>query len=115
MCNDNRNKFIATLYNVLLAPDLCDTLFSIITLMNAGNNFLFHKGFCTVYFGADTKNAVTLPHSAQRKHAFVGKIKNMSKKNKFPARKKIALELLHQRLGHRSTISLLAGDTANVW
>ena len=39
----------------------------------------------------------------------------MSKKNKFPARKKIALELLHQRLGHRSTISLLAGNTANVW
>ena len=39
----------------------------------------------------------------------------MSKKNKFPARKKIALELLHQRLGHRSTRSLLAVDTANVW
>ena len=39
----------------------------------------------------------------------------MSKKNKFPARKKIDLELLHQRLGHRSTRSLLAGDTANVW
>ena len=39
----------------------------------------------------------------------------MSKKNKFPAKKKIALELLHQRLGHRSTISLLDGDTSNVW
>ena len=39
----------------------------------------------------------------------------MSKKNKFPARKKIALELLHQRLGHRSTRSLLAGDNTNVW
>ena len=39
----------------------------------------------------------------------------MSKKNKFPARKKIALYLLHQRLGHRSTRSLLAGDTVNVW
>ena len=39
----------------------------------------------------------------------------MSKKDKFPARKKIALELLHQILGHRSTRSLLAGDTANVW
>ena len=37
----------------------------------------------------------------------------MSKKN--TAGKKIALEFLHQRLGHRSTISLLAGDTANVW
>ena len=83
--------------------------------MNAGHTCLFHKGFCTVYFGAEKNNAATLPHSAQRKHAFTGKIKNMSKKNKFPARKKIALELLHQRLGHRSTRSLLAGDTANLW
>ena len=39
----------------------------------------------------------------------------MSKKNKSPARKKLFLELLHQRLGHRSTRSLLAGATANVW
>ena len=45
MCEDNRKKFIATLYNVLLAPDLCDKLFSIITLMNAGHTCLFHKGF----------------------------------------------------------------------
>ena len=44
--------------------------------------------------------------SAQRKHAFMGTIKNMSKKNKFPARKKVALELLHQILGHRFTRSL---------
>ena len=114
-CDDNGKTFIATLYNVLLAPDLCDSLFSIITLMNAGHTCLFHKKICTVYFGAEKKNAVTLPHSAQRKHAFIVKIKNMSKKNKFPARKKIALELLHQRLGHRSTRSLLAGGTANVW
>ena len=115
MCNDNRKKFIANLYNVLLAPDLCDRLFSIIKLMNAGHTCLFQKGFCTVYFGADKINAVTLPHSAQSKHAFTGKIKDMSRKNKFPARKKIALELLHTRLGHRSTRSLLAGDTTNVW
>ena len=103
MCNNNGRTFIATLCNVLLALDLCDKLFPIITLMNAGNICLFHKGFCTVYFGAENKNAVTLPHSAQRKYAFAGKIKNMSKKNKFPAGKKIALELLHQRLWHRST------------
>ena len=49
------------------------------------------------------------------KHDFAGKIKNMSKENKFPARKKFSLELLHQRLGHISTRSLLAGDTVNVW
>ena len=38
----------------------------------------------------------------------------MSKKNTLPARKKNALELLHERLGHRSTRSLLEGDTDNV-
>ena len=30
-------------------------------------------------------------------------------------RKKIDLELMHHSLGHRTTISLIAGDTANVW
>ena len=114
MCDDNGYPFIATLHNVLLAPDLCDTLFSIITLMNLGHTCLFHKGFCTVYFGEKEKNAVTLPHSAQRKHAFLVKIKEMSKTKKLPSIKKIALELLHQRLGHRSTRTLFAGDTANV-
>ena len=39
----------------------------------------------------------------------------MSKKKKLSARNKIALELLHQRLGHRSTRSLLAWYTSNVW
>ena len=81
--------------------------------MNSGHTCIFHKGFCTMYFGAEKKNTVTLQHSAQRKHAFIGKIKNMSKKNYFPSRKKIALELLHQRLEHISTRSLLVEDTAN--
>ena len=113
MCDDNVKTFVATLYNLLLAPDLCDRLFSIITLMNAGHTCLFHKEFCTVYFGAKEDNAVTLPHSAVRKHAFSGKSMESPKKN--PKRKKIALELMHQRLGHRSTRSLITGDTANVW
>ena len=73
MCDDNGKTFIATLYNVLLAPDLCDRLFSIVTLINAGHNCLFHKGFCTLYFGSDKRNAVILPHSAQRKHDFTVK------------------------------------------
>ena len=74
MCDNNGKSFIATLYNVILAPDLCVRLFSIITLMNAGHTCLFTKNLCTVYFGADKDNVVTLPHSAQRKHASTGKI-----------------------------------------
>ena len=77
MCGNNGDPFIATLHNVLLAPYLCDRLFPIITLMNLGHTCLFHKGFCTMYFGKKRKNVFTLPHSAQRKHAFLGKIKEI--------------------------------------
>ena len=73
MFDDNGEKFIATLYNVLLAPDLCYRQFSIIALINAGHTCLFQKGFCTVYLGVKEDNAVTLPHSAVRKHAFMVK------------------------------------------
>ena len=66
MCDDNRKKLVATLYNVLLALDLCNRLFSIITLMNAVHTCIFHKGFCTVYFGAKEENALTLPHIVQK-------------------------------------------------
>ena len=79
MCNNNGYPFVATLHTVLLAPYLCDRLFSIIALMNPGHTFLFHKKICTVYFGAKDNNSVTLPHSAQRKHAFIGEIKEMPK------------------------------------
>ena len=75
MCDDNRDNFIAALHNVILAPDLCDRLFSIITLINLGRTCLFHKVFCTVYLGAKEKNDVTLPHSSQSKHEFFDKNK----------------------------------------
>ena len=50
MCDDNGDTFIATFHNVILAPDLCNRLFSIITLMNLVHDYFFLKGFCTVYF-----------------------------------------------------------------
>ena len=89
MCDDNRESFIAKLHNILLAPDLCDRLFSIIKLMNSGHTCLFHKRFCTVYFGAKEKNALSLPHSAQRKHVFLGKIMEKTKKTNYQKEKKL--------------------------
>ena len=76
--------------------------------------FIPQKVF-TVYFSAKEKNAVTLPHSAQRKHAFLGEIKKTSKTKKLPSRREIDLESLNQILSHRSTKLFLSGDTANVW
>ena len=57
---------------------------------------------------------VTLLHSAQREHAFLGKIKQMSKSKKKAPRKKVSFELLHHRLGNISTKSLIDGCTANI-
>ena len=68
-----------------------------------------------MYFGEKEKNAVTLQHSAQTKHAYVGKRKEISITKKLSAIKKIALKLLHHRLCYRYTRSLLAGDTSKVW
>ena len=48
MCNNHGDPFITSLHNVLLALDLCDRLFSKITLMNSEHTCLFQKGFCTV-------------------------------------------------------------------
>ena len=45
MCDDNETSLIATLHSVLLAPYLCDRLFSIIVLMNSVHACLFHKEF----------------------------------------------------------------------
>ena len=50
MCDDNGKLVIATLYNILLAPDLCDQIFFIIMFMNSVYICLFRKGFCTVFF-----------------------------------------------------------------
>ena len=61
-------------------------------LMNLGHTCLFQKGFCTAYFGDKEKNEVNLPHSAQRKHAFLGEVKQMSKSKKIEPRKKVSLE-----------------------
>ena len=41
-----------------------------------------------LYCGIKEKNVVKLPHIAQRKRAFLGEIKEMSKTKKLPSRKK---------------------------
>ena len=59
--------------------------------MNSGHTCLFNKGFCNMYFGEKEKNPFTLPHGAQRKHVFLGKIKETPKTKKLPPKKEIGL------------------------
>ena len=47
---DNTSKrFIAMSYSILLAPELCNRLFSIIRLLNLGHTCLFQKWFAQTY------------------------------------------------------------------
>ena len=62
--------------------------------MNSGHICFLQKGFFTVYFGDKEKNAVTLPHSTQRKHEFWGGIEQMSKSTKLAPRKKFSFDFL---------------------
>ena len=68
-----------------------------------------------VFFCDNEQNGVTLPHSSQRKHEFLVKMKGKSKSKKQIPKKKFYLELLHHKLGHRYTRSLLNRDIANDW
>ena len=75
MYDNNGDTFIARPQKVILAPGLCNQLFSNIISMNLGHTCLFHIGFYKVYFENKRENAVTLPHSAKRKHEFLVKTK----------------------------------------
>ena len=73
MCDDNGDTFIATLHTVLLAPDLCNRLFSIITLINLGHTFLFQNGFFVVYLNDKEKNRLPYHKAHNRNMNFGGK------------------------------------------
>ena len=57
--------------------------------MNAGHTCIFHKGLGTMYFGAEKDNAVTLPHSAQRKHVLQEKSSICQRKLNFQQERKL--------------------------
>ena len=54
-------------------------------------------------------------HIVHSRNMHFGGGKQVLKSKKIAPRTKAALELLHHRLGHRFTISLMAGDNENVW
>ena len=114
MCENNGKPFIDMLYNVLLAPDLCNIIFNYY-VNEFGTYPTLKKGFCTLLFIGNEQNAVKLTQNEQRKHASLVKMKEKSKlQNKIP-KNKASLGLLNQILGHIFIRSLLDGDTENVW
>ena len=69
MCDDNGKKIVATLYNVLLAPDLCDRLFSIINVM-IKNNLSHKSGARSTLYNITTNFFTLLSHICIRTEPF---------------------------------------------
>ena len=57
--------------------------------MNSLHTYLFQKGFLMVYSGDKGGTVVILPHIAQRKHSFLGEIKQMSKTKNYHIERKL--------------------------
>ena len=68
-----------------------------------------------VLFIDNEHNAVTLLYITQRKYEFLVKTKENRKSQNQITKNKVSLELLHLRLGHRSTRPLLAVYAENIW
>ena len=114
LCDDNEDIFIMTFPNLILTPDLCNGVIFNYYVNEFGTCLFISQKFLDSVLWQKVENTVILPDSAQRKHEFWGGIKQMSTSKKIVHRKKVALGLLHHILGHRSTKSLMAGDTENV-
>ena len=56
-------------------------------VIELGKYLFITQGFFYSVILSRRENEVTLPHSAQRKNAFLGEIKEMSKPKKLPSRK----------------------------
>ena len=83
---------------------------------NEYGKYLFtSQRVCMLYFGDKRENAVNLPHSAKKKIGFLVEIKEKDKSKKVAPKNKVVLKLLHHRLGHISTRSLMFEYTAKVW
>jgi transposase InsO family protein len=121
MLDDEGIRVQAVLENVMYVPGLTQRLFSITDFVNNGNTATFEKNALRLYFGK-RKIPVTIQMSNGRVSAMPAQSKLQEKKVQFTSspsatkpKKRIRAELLHDRLGHRSTKTILAGSTHEVW
>ena len=112
MHDDVGRPFQIVLEEVLYILALAERLFLILMCTDKGHKCLFDNGYCTISFGSEGGNAVTLSQHHEHQRTLPTKIRDQKWK---PARSRISLERLHQRLGHRATRSLIAADTAGLW
>ena len=63
----------------------------------------------------DTEKCSNITTQCTKETCIYRKNQGYVKDKQITSKKEDCFRILHQRLGHRSTRSLLAGDTANIW
>jgi hypothetical protein len=127
MLDDNNQPLKAILHGVMYVPGLNCRLFSITKFADHGHYAIIRHNAVTLHFG-DLAHPITLPITNGlnvTSHACLPsalpaivnhhEIPSSRSRNKHTNLRRISLELLHQRLGHRKCRTLLAGSENNIW
>ncbi len=128
MHDDNGNTLNATLSDVMYLPGLNRRLFSVTQFAQHGHCTIVQQHGTTLLFGL-CHLPVTIPHHSNGKTiaSNLSVTKSTTNANeplyhRIPAycnkdqdKKRLPLELLHQRLGHRKCHTLLAASEYNLW
>jgi transposase InsO family protein len=128
MQDDNGDWLNATLAEVMYVPGLSRRLFSITKFAQHGHKAIIQQHGTTLLFGP-RRSPVTIPYS-KGQHALASNLtiapvdesneeatyhRIPTYRNKDQNWKRIPLELLHARLGHRKCRTLLAASEHNLW
>jgi transposase InsO family protein len=121
MLDDEGKRVQAVLDNVMYVPGLTQRLFSITNFVNNGNKASFERNALKLYFG-DRSVPVTIQMMNGRvsampakKNSEANQANDKSLPRKSKPKKRVRTELLHKRLGHRYTTTILAASEHEVW
>ncbi len=126
MYDDDGVQFSATLTDVMYVPGLSRRLFSITKFARHGHYAIVKHNATTLYFdGANGHPVTILAHNNGNTMASdISVISTTADMENIPSsrnrdhstnRKRISLELLHRRLGHRKCRTLLAASNHQLW
>ena len=129
MKDDNGHDLKAVLHGVMYVPGLNKRLLSLTKFADHGHYSKITKGAVILYFGEE-ENPVTLPlvngisfsysaHSdASTANSLVTQgtpVPSTKQLDRKRGKRRLTLELLHKRLGHRNCRCLLAASEQDVW
>jgi hypothetical protein len=125
MLDDISEWLDATLTDVMYIPGLSRRIFSMMQFAAVGHYTATFCNATTIYFGLMQSPVTLMIHHRgktldadlylHKNYAEYHPIPSAQNQDHFQNKKRISLELLHRRLGHRKCCTLLAASEHNLW